>query len=538
MNNSPTKVLVTHSTPRCLEVRIINALLLACLSPLCGQGAFVPLAISPESFNHDLVVESGAPPPLSKVTTASMDAGWENSGYSWYQRGYHADWPATGLPAPGTIIASDLVADHTYQFATDYRAENGILVDHTTNTAEIRLVRPLPYTALSLLLSGMHNGGVGVLGVLVCFQDGSTEPGTVSCPDWRRSGYAAYTAHGRVNVADFTFAQVNGDVPKLYTADIPLTNTTNPVTRVLLSHVSGLRSVVFGLSGRSKEGETYTPIPISGYNADLIVEASAVRPQWLAGVTTATMESGALNTLWTWFEQGYSPATPLAGLPPAGRILTNRLAPDLAFAIPRSYAARNALLLDADTPAGDLSLLAPARLQAVSFLAASGHGPTTNQCVCHYADGLRETNVFVAPHWMTSAGAFWSAGGRVNVNNRLLDQPAAGAPSLFAVEVVLQKSDCPVTNLSLSLLSPVSGAQTVIFALSGRTDPTDLRRALVSIRPTTPPGALLIESSEPGTLESAGELPGPGTLWTDQGRIEQTRTVQSSAGCRFWRVRQ
>src|SRR5512133_618621 len=72
----------------------------------CVQAEFVPLPINTASFNEDVVVERTAPGPVPLATSASMDSGWTNTGYAWYEQGYNLTWPATGLPAPGEIIIS------------------------------------------------------------------------------------------------------------------------------------------------------------------------------------------------------------------------------------------------------------------------------------------------------------------------------------------------------------------------------------------------------------------------------------------------
>src|SRR5262245_47385896 len=82
-----------------------------------ARADFVPIALTSNSYNHDVVVERSAPPPVVPSTSASMDAGQENTGFSWYERGYNPDAIATGLPVAGALLISDVATDHQYRFA-------------------------------------------------------------------------------------------------------------------------------------------------------------------------------------------------------------------------------------------------------------------------------------------------------------------------------------------------------------------------------------------------------------------------------------
>src|ERR1043166_8881056 len=110
---------------------------------------FIPIALTSNSFNEDIVVEKSAPPPIVPVTTASMDAGRTNTGFGWYEKGYHSLAPTTGLPAPGSIIQSDALPDNTYQFAPDYKTNNAILVGPTLTNGTFTLAVPSKFARLS-----------------------------------------------------------------------------------------------------------------------------------------------------------------------------------------------------------------------------------------------------------------------------------------------------------------------------------------------------------------------------------------------------
>src|SRR4051812_23581724 len=81
---------------------LVTALLLAAIA----KADFVPIPLTSGSFNRDMVVENTAPASVlgGGYTTASMDYGIANTAYSWYEAGFNAAAPGTGLPAAGAIF--------------------------------------------------------------------------------------------------------------------------------------------------------------------------------------------------------------------------------------------------------------------------------------------------------------------------------------------------------------------------------------------------------------------------------------------------
>ena len=121
------------------------------------------------------------------------------------------------------------------------------------------------------------------------------ESGSRNIPDWFNGASPAWTANGRLDVGTFGFDSVNNNNPRLYSLDLTLTNTLSPVSSVDFVYGSGTgHGAIFAMSGAT--GATFVPITISGYNADLVVEASGPHAGSLTGVTTATMDTGPTNS--------------------------------------------------------------------------------------------------------------------------------------------------------------------------------------------------------------------------------------------------
>jgi len=427
---------------------------------------FNVLLLTPASFNADVVVESTAPAPLtpSGYTTASMDNGTANSATSWYELGYNTSAPTTGLPAAGSTFTSASASDHQYRMAPSYTANNAVMLDSTITNATLTFATPAAYSKLSFLGSGGHNGVI--FNYVIHHTGGTTESGSVSIPDWFTSSNAAWVANGRIDVGTFAFSNVNGNDPRLVSLDINVTSTLLTITSITFNYASGTgHGAIMGVSGST--GGNFTPIAVTGYNEDIVVEASAPKPGALTGYTTATMDTGTGNTARTWYASGYVSTSPSSGLPAPNSTLTPVAAPDHHFRLPSTYAGNNAAFLSAATPSATLTLAAPGAYGALSFLTASGNGPVTNSCVINHADGTSETNSFISPDWFNSAPGVFGAAGRVNVSSKMIDSLNTSNPRLYAADITLANVSSPVTNIILTFQGGGAGADAVIFAVSG-----------------------------------------------------------------------
>lgn len=502
----------------------------------CRSADFLPIPLTPESYNQDVVVEKTASPPLVPVTTASMDGGLANTNFTWYERGYRPEWPTTGLPKAGTRRDSEAAADHEYQFAPSYKENNAVLIDALVTNATVRILTPSKCVSLSFLVSG-GNGG-GKVAYHLRHEDGTGQTGTFVCFDWNNGPNAAYTAGGRVNISTFAFDRDPGN-PRLYANDIALTNTGSPVTSIDFDYVSGYgHEVIFAISGCTGASQPFTPLLFTGYNQDIVVEASSTLPGFLSGFTTATMDDGAANSGNTVYEQGYYPPAPLTGLPPAGATITAANAPDHHFTLASSYTSNNAVLVDAINATASLKPVAPPRCARLSFLLAAARGPVTNRCVIQHLDGTAETNRFVAPDWFDTAACAFAINGSVKLTRRFVDTRQANGPSLFAADVNLANTASPITNLVVSYAGGGLDAHATIFAVSGSdagSPPVQPGRLTVE-RATD--GAWVIHSTSPGRLQSTTKLEGARTVWKEEGQISTTARLNPALADapKFYRV--
>jgi hypothetical protein len=496
---------------------------------------FVPIALTGDSFNQDLVVEKTAPPPIVPVTTASMDTGTLNTGFAWYEIGYNSLWLTTGFPTAGSVIVGDSLTDHSYRFASNYKTNNAVLIDSTLTNASLTLVTPTKCARLSFLLAS--GNGSGMIRATVHHQDSTSETATNSCPDWMTSVGETYLAAGRVDVTQFTFDNVATTSPNLFGRDLIVSNTNSPITSVEFSYIGGASHIaIFAISGSTNLVDTFDPINVTGFNADLVVEASAARREYLAAVTSASMDNGTANVGRTWYERGYYPVASSTGVPAPGSLLTNAVAPDHVFVMPPSYNTNNALMLDTVLQNGTLTPIAPTTCSALSFLCASGHGPVTNQCVVQHANGVSGSNNLIIVDWFDSSPAAFVANGDVNLNNRMVDSIGANNTKLFSIDIAVANTTSPVTNLLITFNGGPPNSHSIIFALSGLAPQGTGVRPILSIS-RLPAGNLRISTSHAGQLQSTTAL-NTNTVWQNEGIISSTIDVSPSVGisAKFYRV--
>src|ERR1043166_1993599 len=431
-----------------------------------SHGGFAPISLTPGSYNQDLVVEKTAPPPVigGGYTTASMDAGSGNTATSWYEQGYNTTNPTTGLPPAGSTFSHQNITGHQYTMAPSYTSNNAVLLDSTLTTATLVLASPTAYAKLSFLESGGNNGVT--CSYVVHHQTGATDTGSFSIPDWYNGASPAWTANGRVDVGTFAFSSVNGNNPRLYGLDITLVNSNSPVTDIAFTYTSGSgHAAIMALSGST--GGNFTPIPITGYNKDIVVEASAGKPGPLTGVTTATMDGGLNNSANTFYESGYVPTAPTTGLPAASSPITNISATDHRYVLAPSWTANNAILLTSNAPTAALTLTTPSNYPGLSFLTAAGNGAVTVGCTIRHANGSSESNAFVASDWINKSPVAAAANGRVSVSAKTLSYANSGNPRLYSADFTLGNTVSPVTNITLTWQSGAANGYAAIFAVSG-----------------------------------------------------------------------
>src|SRR5882672_2158907 len=143
--NAQSKAITANRETNQSKLQAMKRLLIssALASALAGaaRADFNPISLTPGSFTQDMVVERNAPhaPPL---TTATMDSGAGNTGYTWYEIGYDQAAPATGIPQHGTTFTSESAVDHSYGMAPSYLTNDAVLIDSSVPSATLTSTSP------------------------------------------------------------------------------------------------------------------------------------------------------------------------------------------------------------------------------------------------------------------------------------------------------------------------------------------------------------------------------------------------------------
>ena len=293
------------------------SLLLTCV--VTARADFSPVELTADSYNQDMVVESNAMHEF-KPTTAAMDGGTGNYGDDFFEQGLDSSYPSIGFPVHGSTITSLSQSDHSFTLPASYATNDAILIDSTVTNATFTLGTPAVYSALSFL--GVSGSGSTAVNVVVHHLDGTTDTGYMNLLDWMSGSQPnqVFVTHGNINVVSLAFDNENkSDNPCIYSFDLTLTNTASEVTSIDLSYNSGSgHGAIFAVSGST--GASFTPVAVSGYNEDMIVESNSYvfAPPVPLDSVTADLGSGTNLTSVTWYEKGYNTTAPDTGLPAPG----------------------------------------------------------------------------------------------------------------------------------------------------------------------------------------------------------------------------
>jgi hypothetical protein len=180
-----------------------------------------------------------------------------------------------------------------YTFAPDYTNNNAILVD-AANAATLTLSAPSNYSALSFLTASAN--GPATIDYVINYSGGTTQKGQFVSMAWSSNTPAAFVANGRVNVGNGTLSAVETGNPRLYSAEVVLTDTASSITGINLSldpASPGVHAVVFAVSGTAGTASAPRPVlSITAKNGTLTI--TTTQPGELQSISAL----GGTNTVW------------------------------------------------------------------------------------------------------------------------------------------------------------------------------------------------------------------------------------------------
>jgi len=214
-----------------------------------------------------------------------------------------------------------------------------------------------------------------------------------------------------------------------------------------------------------------TPISVTGFNRDLVVESSASGPPYSSSAGEFNPAEG--NAYYAQGLPGFS-----QGLPPAGSF-TSATGDGTVFQF-QPYTNFNALVLSSETGLanGILTLATPAVYSNIAVIAnaANGNSTGTASLTLHFSDGSSYTTTYNAPDWFTTTSNIALSGvGRVNLNSGSTDTAGTSNPRFYETTVnlgaMLGASNKPLASLTFAMApggkaGGLAGA-TGIYAVSG-----------------------------------------------------------------------
>jgi hypothetical protein len=399
-----------------------------------ARAGFTPIPLNPSSYNADPVVEATAPPSINDFIGVTPDAGTNKTGNTWYEMGYNTNiyanptytGPLTGLPHPGDIITALGNPNYSFQMPPTYTGNCVIFVGHNTGAwspimgpGTFTFIDPTNYDHLSIL-SGTGNGANNIQAT-VNHADGTSENLTFSSPDWFTGTNAGNVANAVWRAGGLFNLQggvnnINGNAGTLWHSDIALTDTTSPVTNIVFSWLTGNnnanspwgngRTFIFGVSGSTNAGVNYSPIAVTGYDHDGVMESNGP-PTTGTGIPSVltnsycnfTMDNGIWLVNWTWYEHGYYADYPNTGLPAAGSTITSATEPSIQYTMPSTYVGNCAVCLSSNLLSDTITFASPTAAGALSFLCGGGNGGFNLRVEIGYQGGGSETNWITVPDW-------------------------------------------------------------------------------------------------------------------------------------------
>lgn len=184
---------------------------------------------------------------------------------------------------------------------------------------------------------------------------------------------------------------------------------------------------VFGMAASA---QTYTPVTVTGYNADVVAEGTGP-----ALTLTTNDVDGASNSFMAAGYTNPANATTSRGLPANGLIVSAVAStPGLTYQL-APFTGNNSLRLNG-AAAGTLTLATPASAAIVYVLATSGSGTSNTAITITFTDNTTQVYNLLINDWFGGTGFAIQGLGRVNRNSNFIDNNAID-PRLYQYALTL-----------------------------------------------------------------------------------------------------
>jgi len=222
--------------------------------------------------------------------------------------------------------------------------------------------------------------------------------------------------------------------------------------------------------------QTFVPLPVSGFNQDMIAEGSGGINRAEATSTIPFDDISQLgdNVMYSKdFRGNNNPNTaPPFGLP-VDRVVNSINLPGANYLL-APYDQMNSLLLVTLNSSGTLTLTTPGVFSKIAFLGASAQGDSDFNMVLNFSDGTSMNTTFTVPDWFDGPNFATQSIGRVHRTTTSGHQAdefngTAFNPRLYDNQIDLQPPFNTKILTSITFTKTSSGGRTGIFAINGIT---------------------------------------------------------------------
>ena len=232
--------------------------------------------------------------------------------------------------------------------------------------------------------------------------------------------------------------------------------------------------ILFSLE--NAHSQTFVPLPVSGFNHDLIAEGSGGinRAEATTTITFDGVNMGGDNVMYsTDFRGNTNPNNaPPFGLP-VNRIINSINLPGANYLL-APYDQNNALVLKTNGSSGTLLLETPGVFSQIAFLGSSAEGVSNFNVILNFSDGTNTAFSFSVPDWYDGPNFAIQGIGRVSrtligTQNPDVFTGDATNPRLYDNQITLNAPFDTRILTSITFTKTSDGGSTAILAVNGIT---------------------------------------------------------------------